>query len=340
MEASMKENVSKCNSVEIGDVYNELTVIAEDTKREEEYWNKYPKRKHQKFYICKCSCGKEKSVNVYQMVNGICKSCGHLHRDSALGKALKNLQGMRFNDLTVISLDESKPRGGGKHAYWICKCEKCDNTKSIRSSELIDGSAVDCGCEASKRSSEKLSKNLDGKTFGHLHVIERDWNNVNSGGGVHARWICKCDLCGRTESVSSALLTQYGKDRCKRCSYISMGEQKIIELLEQYNVPFVHDKPYLDLRYPDTGGTPRFDFRITQNSDCDYIIEFDGEQHYKQIPMYDTNDSFENRVKRDNFKNEWCVTNNIPLIRIPYTRLNKLEINDLKPETTKYLHTQ
>lgn len=147
-------------------------------------------------------------------------------------------------------------------------------------------------------------------------------------------------MCGRIESVSSDILTEYGKDRCKRCSYISMGEQKIIELLEDNNISFVHDKSYLDLRYPDTGGAPRFDFRITQNSDCDYIIEFDGEQHFRQIPRYDDRIAFESRVKRDNFKNEWCATNNIPLIRIPYTRLNKLEINDLKPETTKYLHTQ
>lgn len=336
----MKENAKKCDSVEIGDVYNELTVIAEDFEKEEEYWETHPKYKHQKFFKCKCSCGNEKTVNVYQLVNGRCKSCGHLHRDGSLGKTLKDLQGMRFNYLTVVSLDESKPRGSGKHAYWICKCEKCGNTKSIRSSDLIDGSAIDCGCGTYKRVANSMAKDLKGKDFGHLHVIDRDWDSCKKGGGVHARWLCKCDLCGRIESVSSDILTEYGKDRCKRCSYISMGEQKIIELLEDNNISFVHDKSYLDLRYPDTGGAPRFDFRITQNSDCDYIIEFDGEQHFRQIPRYDDRIAFESRVKRDNFKNEWCATNNIPLIRIPYTRLNKLEINDLKPETTKYLHTQ
>lgn len=34
-------------------------------------------------------------------------------------------------------------------------------------------------------------------------------------------------------------------------------------------------------------------------------------------------------LKRDAIKNQWCKDNNIPLIRIPYTRLNNLSIKDL-----------
>ena len=29
------------------------------------------------------------------------------------------------------------------------------------------------------------------------------------------------------------------------------------------------------------------------------------------------------------FKNNWCKINNIPLIRIPYTKFNTLTLNDL-----------
>lgn len=36
-------------------------------------------------------------------------------------------------------------------------------------------------------------------------------------------------------------------------------------------------------------------------------------------------------------KNQWCKDNNIPLIRIPYTHLDKLIIEDLKLETTTFL---
>lgn len=40
--------------------------------------------------------------------------------------------------------------------------------------------------------------------------------------------------------------------------------------------------------------------------------------------------------QRDNIKNNYCFKNNIPLIRIPYTKKN-ITINDLKLETTQFL---
>ena len=45
---------------------------------------------------------------------------------------------------------------------------------------------------------------------------------------------------------------------------------------------------------------------------------------------------FENQ-QRDIFKNNWCLENNIPLIRIPYTHLNNLCIEDLLLQSSKYL---
>lgn len=91
------------------------------------------------------------------------------------------------------------------------------------------------------------------------------------------------------------------------------------------------------MKYPNTGGAPRFDFRINQNSDCDYIIEFDGEQHFREIPMYDSTDTYMIRQLHDKFKNDWCRENNIPLIRIPFKRLKKLCFDDLLPDKSEFL---
>ena len=41
--------------------------------------------------------------------------------------------------------------------------------------------------------------------------------------------------------------------------------------------------------------------------------------------------------ERDAIKDKWCVTNNIPLIRIPYTKLDSLNIEDLRLDTSKYI---
>jgi len=36
-------------------------------------------------------------------------------------------------------------------------------------------------------------------------------------------------------------------------------------------------------------------------------------------------------------KNQWCKNNNIPLIRIPYTHLEDLRLEDLLLETSQFI---
>ena len=47
--------------------------------------------------------------------------------------------------------------------------------------------------------------------------------------------------------------------------------------------------------------------------------------------------SLEKNQKYDAIKTNWCLDNNIPLIRIPYTHLNKLCIEDLLLETSSFI---
>jgi len=59
----------------------------------------------------------------------------------------------------------------------------------------------------------------------------------------------------------------------------------------------------------------RFDFYLPEK---DIFIEFDGEQHYKPIDRFGGQEGFNETLKRDNAKNEWCEENNKQLIRIKY----------------------
>lgn len=47
--------------------------------------------------------------------------------------------------------------------------------------------------------------------------------------------------------------------------------------------------------------------------------------------------SLEEQKEKDNYKNDWCKNNNIPLIRIPYTHLKDLCIEDLLLETSTFI---
>ena len=67
----------------------------------------------------------------------------------------------------------------------------------------------------------------------------------------------------------------------------------------------------------------RYDFAIYNESNPTEIvrlIEFDGEQHFqkKEKHSWDINGKYEQRIFNDEKKNNYALTHNINLIRIPY----------------------
>ena len=55
----------------------------------------------------------------------------------------KNLTGMVFNKLTVISLSKKVSNKGER--YWYCRCE-CGNKCEVKGTNLIKGRTTSCGC--------------------------------------------------------------------------------------------------------------------------------------------------------------------------------------------------
>lgn len=112
-----------------------------------------------------------------------------------------NLEGMKFNRLTVIS-----PAGtdGRQHRLWECKCD-CGGTTFATTSDLRHGHKKSCGCL--KRVSH--AKDITGQRFGMLTVMKRAGTNKHR----KALWKCKCD-CGRTTVVSSVDLVTGNTKSC------------------------------------------------------------------------------------------------------------------------------
>lgn len=79
-----------------------------------------------------------------------------------------------------------------------------------------------------------------------------------------------------------------------------------------------------------------FDFAILKANKLCALIEYQGKQHYKPIKHFGGTKQFEKTIKNDEIKREYCKSNNIPLIEIPYyikdiepyllKQFNKLEI--------------
>lgn len=110
-----------------------------------------------------------------------------------------------------------------------------------------------------------------------------------------------------------------GGRRCVECT-LSQGARMVYYRLKELNYNFDVEYRFKDCKYKNT--LP-FDF-VVFNEDNSILcaIEFDGEFHYKPNTFSSATDknlrTFKYTKIRDEVKNEYCKSNNIPLLRIPY----------------------
>lgn len=96
-----------------------------------------PNDKHT-FWKCRCDCGNIFISRTDAILNNRVKSCG-----CGLGK-YPDLIGQKYGLLTPIHIDLDTSQK--KHrCYYYCQCD-CGNYTTVRSSQLLDGSAKSCGC--------------------------------------------------------------------------------------------------------------------------------------------------------------------------------------------------
>lgn len=72
----------------------------------------------------------------------------------------------------------------------------------------------------------------------------------------------------------------------------------------------------------------RYDFAILENEKVIRLIEFDGPQH-REGNSWHTEES----EIRDLMKNEYAKSNNIPLVRLPYSTRDKITLDLLFGDT-------
>ena len=93
----------------------------------------------------------------------------------------------------------------------------------------------------------------------------------------------------------------------------SRGEIKIEEILQSAGLSFKEEYIFDDLI--STSGKPlRFDFAIFNNNKLVYLIEYQGEQHFRSVDFWGGEEKFLERKKYDKMKEEYCNNMNIPLI--------------------------
>ena len=188
----------------------------------------------------------------------------------------------------------------------------------MTTSRLTQGTQS-CGCYGRQRSSETKLIDLTGKKYGDLIVVRKLGRESRD-----ILWECKCK-CGNVCNISSRLLRYGSTNGCPECDdKRSRGERVVATYLKDHNIDFESQKRFSDCRYK---GLLPFDFYISTRN---IAIEYDGEQHFRPVNFggiseEDAMQEFELTQKRDKIKDEYCQTNGIQLIRIPYTQFDNID---------------
>lgn len=179
------------------------------------------------------------------------------------------------------------------------------------------------------------NKDLTGKEYGLLTVLKYSGKDDNQG---HSIWTCKCE-CGKIVDVRSNHLNS---GQVRSCGCIKKGkttsgpEYMITRLLRELRYEFRQQVTF-DTCRNNSGNCLKFDFGVFVDDELQCLLEYQGEQHYRQA--WGGNEALIGRQINDYTKKKWCEENKVPLMIIPYTEYNNINkdyLNNLiKPHIKK-----
>ena len=280
--------------------------------------------KYHYLYECSCDCGNPNPIIVGEgiLANEATANCG-------CDKGIFAIEeGKIYNQWFVEKIFKD-----GQKNKAICICQCCGQRKTIYTYNIND---TNCDKRREKEKQELRERaknkqflqipdtieNLNGRTYNYLYV-EGYLGYCN----YKRYWLCKCLLCGSEKYyLESTIKNNYTKS----CGCVSsMGEQKILDFLKKENISFIPQYHTEKCKYK---RDLFFDFLVYYpNSDKYFLLEFQGEQHYKAVSFgpnmtkEQKDNKFEENQLRDNIKRQYCKDNNIELLEIPYWDFDNIE---------------
>lgn len=171
-------------------------------------------------------------------------------------------------------------------------------------------------CSKLVRKDTKYFTNEVYSLVGEEYTVLGEYKNAKT----HILMRHNCDNCWDNEYyvVPDAFIRGV---RCPKCIG-SLGEKRVekylmergISYINQYRIPECRNKNPLP-----------FDFAVIYKGRLHCLIEYDGEQHYNKTDWFGGKDNYENTKRNDKIKSDFCLDNNIKLIRIPYWDYKNIE---------------
>lgn len=251
----------------------------------------------------------EQSPNDHLNGHG-CKKCGGWGKYSnSNNNFIKDLKRIYKN-----SLDFTQTKYKGWEKDVIITCPKHGDFKK-RARGLINKKQ---GCPKCGRERTSKKNKWDLKTFvekaNFTHNSFYDYSKVNYNNST-SKVIIICPNHGEfLQAPKDHINKTQGCPKCKN----SKGENIISSILTELNIKFIPQYTFEDCinqrKLP-------FDFFLPGHNIC---IEFDGEQHFFPIELFGGEETFNYIKHNDEIKNQYCINNNIKLIRINYKQISKI----------------
>lgn len=291
-------------------------------------------RNNRPSFILKCiHCGELINVEKYKIVanKNIPKCiCVRYKGRMSNNHRCDNLVGTYLTDRHLYVAEKIRMKDNRVGLKLVCT--ECGKSYETYSFNVLNNQYGYCECD------DRYKWNtIDGAIRKYKKYINTKINNLyikkvfRDKQGVY-RFLCDCSCGSKNVSVMANRLVRGDIFSCSNCKR-SFGESIIQQYLELNNIEYKSE-----VSFPDLLGKKkkpyRFDFGIYLNGKLLGLIEFDGAQHnssYYLSYISNLNDKeLEEKMReykfRDEEKNKYCKNNNIPLLRIGYTRSkNKIE---------------
>lgn len=256
--------------------------------------------------LCICKCGEETKTTIDAIRRGSgCQKCGKTsmkEKEKLPYEFVKNY----FEKFNYKLLEDTYVNWKTKMKY---ECDKGHINYMCWNAFKNGVRCPDCG------HNKKKEYNFVKKFFEDNGYQLLSKNYVNN--ETPLKYICPKGHKGQITWANF----QYGQ-RCKKCNE-SKGERKINEYLISHCYNFIREYKIEKCKFKKS--LP-FDFAIfNDNNELEYLIEYDGEQHFKEVEVFGGKEALIKVQRNDRIKTNYCLKNNIPLLRISYQEFGDIE---------------
>lgn len=220
------------------------------------------------------------------------------------------------NNLTIITPIDDIKSADDRITY---NCPKHGNNETKIYTLLLGHVCPKCKIDNQKLTPDEVEKRI--KDYGTIILNKEEYIDTRT---KNLRIVCR--ECGNEFTTSyNSFVCSNGGQYCPDCSkYESHGEKAVRNYLEENKIYYIPQYKFDDCK--DKNALP-FDFYLPNENK---IIEYDGAQHYTPtswngMSKSDADKCFAYVQNHDKIKNQYCIDNNIKLLRVPYWNYNDIE---------------